>query len=98
MMGGMSTIHISEAEAARNFSGLMARVRAGAEVIIDDGSSGVRLSAMPLKAGRLLSESISLAEACGASDGFEPVLEPDYAEDVREIVNRREPRNTSSWD
>jgi hypothetical protein len=31
-------IHISEAEAARDFSGLLARVRAGAEVVIENNN------------------------------------------------------------
>jgi hypothetical protein len=36
----MATIHISEADAARDFAGLMARVRAGVDVVIDDASPG----------------------------------------------------------
>ncbi|MHB1700357.1 MAG: hypothetical protein ACYCSN_09525 [Acidobacteriaceae bacterium] len=35
----MATIHISEAEAAGDFAGLMARVRAGAEVVIEKEAS-----------------------------------------------------------
>ncbi len=35
----MATIRITEAEAARDFAGLMARVRAAAEVVIDDASA-----------------------------------------------------------
>ena len=31
----MATIRISEAEAARNFAGLLAQVRAGAEIVIE---------------------------------------------------------------
>ena len=34
---GMAVIHISEAEAARDFAGLLARVRAGTEVVIEGG-------------------------------------------------------------
>lgn len=34
---GMATIHISEEEAARDFPGLLARVRAGAEIVIESG-------------------------------------------------------------
>lgn len=34
-MMSMATIHISEADAARNFAGLLARVRAGAEIFIE---------------------------------------------------------------
>jgi antitoxin (DNA-binding transcriptional repressor) of toxin-antitoxin stability system len=32
----MATVHISEAEAAGNFAGLIAKVRAGAEVVIEN--------------------------------------------------------------
>ena len=38
----MEVIHISEAEAVRDFTGLLARVRDGAEVVIDDASPAVR--------------------------------------------------------
>jgi hypothetical protein len=34
----MATIHISDAEAARDFAGLMDHVRAGVKVVIDDFS------------------------------------------------------------
>ena len=42
-------IHISEEEAARDFAGLMARVRAGAEVVIESDShpTAVLRSAAP---------------------------------------------------
>ena len=34
-------IHISEADAANDFASLMERVRAGAEVVIEDGARAV---------------------------------------------------------
>lgn len=34
----MAVIHISEADAARDFAGLMARVRAGVEIVIENGT------------------------------------------------------------
>ena len=34
----MATIHISETAAAADFSGIMARVRAGEDVVIESGS------------------------------------------------------------
>ncbi|HEX9200884.1 MAG TPA: hypothetical protein VF865_15095, partial [Acidobacteriaceae bacterium] len=37
----MAIIHISEAEAALNFAAIMAKVRAGEEVRIDNGSETV---------------------------------------------------------
>lgn len=35
----MATVHVSEAEAARDFCGLIARVHAGEEVVIDSASN-----------------------------------------------------------
>ncbi len=94
----MATIHISEAEAARDFAGLIARVRAGVEVVIDDASPAIKLSVVAAQSGRLLSESIALAEAHAKAQGFEPVMDAEFARDVEEIVRNRKPRNTSAWD
>jgi antitoxin (DNA-binding transcriptional repressor) of toxin-antitoxin stability system len=38
-----NVVHISEAEVASNFAALMARVRAGAEVIIESGKRPVAI-------------------------------------------------------
>ena len=99
----MATIHISEAEAARDFAGLMARVRAGAEVVIDDASPAVKLFIVAApRPGRLLSESIALAEThakeLSLELGFEPAMDAEFARDMEEIVQSRKPRDTSAWD
>jgi antitoxin (DNA-binding transcriptional repressor) of toxin-antitoxin stability system len=95
----MATFHISETEAGHNFADLMARVRAGAEVVIEDGSSPVAVirSANPPK-GRLLSESLALAKARTKERGYEAVMDEDFAADMREIIAKRKPRDTSAWD
>ena len=56
-------IHISEAEAASDFAALMARVRAGAKVIIENGARPVAVlhAAEPVR--RSVSECIALAKA-----------------------------------
>ena len=93
-------IHISEAEVASKFASLMARVRAGAEVIIENDARPVAVlrSAEP-RPGRLLSESIALAEAHAKELGYEPTLDPDFAADLEEIINsHREPLNPPAWD
>ena len=83
-------IHISKAEAASNFASLLDRVRAGAEVIIEDGSRAVAvLRSAPLRPGRLLSESIAMAEAHAKELGHTPTLDPDFAADLQEIINSR---------
>jgi hypothetical protein len=48
--------------------------------------------------GRLLSESIALAEAHAKELGYEPTMDADFAADLREIINSRKPRDLSAWD
>ncbi len=92
-----NVIHISEEEAARNFAGVLARVRAGAEIVID-GHEPVVVVSMRLskrEPGRLLSESIALAEAHGST----VTLDGDFGRDLETIINsHREPLNPPTWD
>ena len=89
-------IHMSEAEAARDFAAVLARVRAGAEIVIDGQEPivvAVR-SATP-QPGRLLSESIALAKAHGST----VTLDGNFARDLEDIINsHREPLTPPEWD
>ncbi|MGH9433476.1 MAG: type II toxin-antitoxin system Phd/YefM family antitoxin [Terriglobia bacterium] len=89
-------IHISEAEAASDFASLLARVRAGAEAIIEQDAQPVAvLRPVGLRPGRLLSESISLAEAHGCT----ATLDGDFTADLEEVINsHREPLHPPAWD
>ncbi len=71
-------IHISEAEATSNCADVLARVRAGTEIVID-GQEPIVVAVRPSKSqpGRLLSESIALAEAHGST----VTLDGDFARD-----------------
>jgi antitoxin (DNA-binding transcriptional repressor) of toxin-antitoxin stability system len=94
----MATIHISEAEAAGNFAGLLARVRLGAEIVIEkEAAPAVVLRKAAEPRGRLLSESIALAEAHAKEMGYEPVMDAGFAADLEEIIRNRKPRDTSAW-
>jgi antitoxin (DNA-binding transcriptional repressor) of toxin-antitoxin stability system len=93
-------IHISEKEAtATDVATLLAHVRAGAEVVIENGERPVAVlqAALPLP-GRPISESVALAEAHAKELGYEPTMDPDFAADLAEIINSRKPRNDSTWD
>jgi hypothetical protein len=48
--------------------------------------------------GRLLLESIALAEAHAKELGYEPTMDADFAADLREIINSRKPRDLSARD
>jgi antitoxin (DNA-binding transcriptional repressor) of toxin-antitoxin stability system len=95
----MATIHISEAEAARDFAGLMARVRAGAEIVIEKAASpAVVLRVATEPRGRLLSESIALAKKHAQELGYEPRMDPEFAADLKEIIDSRRPWNPPAWE
>jgi hypothetical protein len=96
----MATIHISEAEAAGDFAGLMARVRADIEVVIE---SDAREVAVVRPAGnefrpRLLSESIALAKKRAEELGYEPRMDPEFAADLKEIIDSPKPWNPPAWE
>ena len=93
-------IHVSEAEASSDFASLLARVREGAEVVIENDARPVAVvrPAETRPPGRLLSESIALAEAHAKELGYEPTLDTDFAADLEEIINNRRPRNVSTWE
>ena len=96
-------IHISEAEAARNFTSLLAKVRAGEEVIIEAESLPVAILQRPRdeQPPKLLSESIALATQHATALGFEPVMDEDFARDMEEIIRlryERPRRPRAAWD
>ena len=91
-------MHISEAEAASDFAVLMAPVRADAKVIIENGARPVAVlhAAEPVR--RSISECIALAKAHEEETGKAPVLDPDFAEDVKAILSHRKPWNPPAWE
>ena len=92
----MATMHISEEEAVRNFAAVLARVRAGEEVLIEKDARPVAvLRPAGSRPGRLLSESIALAEAHGST----ATLDENFSRDLETIVNsHREPLEPPAWD
>jgi antitoxin (DNA-binding transcriptional repressor) of toxin-antitoxin stability system len=90
----MAVIRISEADAARDFAGLMARVRAGVEVVIEDGSVAVAVLHMPVPPRRSIAECIALLPEDSLA-----TIDEDFARDVQEAVAaHREPLNPPAWD
>jgi antitoxin (DNA-binding transcriptional repressor) of toxin-antitoxin stability system len=90
-------IRISEKEAATtNVAELLAHVRAGTEVIIENDTRPIAaLRPAESHSGRLLSESIALAEAHGSA----ATLDGGFERDLEEIVNSHgEPLDPPAWD
>ena len=94
----MATIHISEAEAARDLHGLLSRATAGDEVVIETSSGQqVRMTARP-RVGRPVSEVIAALEAREAARPGSTYMDEDFANDMREIIANRKPADRSAWD
>lgn len=87
-------IHISEAEAASDFAGLLARVRAGAEIVIERGTIAVAVIHAPAPPRRSISECIALLP-----EGSDATIDADFSEDVEAAVDsHREPLEPPAWD
>jgi len=87
-------IHISEADAARDFAGLLARVRAGAEVVIESGKLPVAVIHSPVPPRRSISECIALLPEDSTA-----TIDADFAKDVEAAVeSHREPLEPPAWD
>lgn len=96
---GKNVIRISEADAANDLASVLNRVSEGAEVVIERDSRPVAVVKSPdFAPGRLLSESIALAEAHAKQLGYEPTMDPDFAADLKEIIDKRKPRDVPEWD
>jgi hypothetical protein len=94
----MATIHISEAEAISDIKGILARAFLGMEIVIEKESApAIVLRKVAEPRGRLLSESMALAEAHASETGNEPMMDSDFAADLEGIIRNRKPRETSAW-
>jgi antitoxin (DNA-binding transcriptional repressor) of toxin-antitoxin stability system len=87
-------IHISEAEAASDFAGLMEHVRSGAEVVIENGKLPIAVMHAPLPARRTISECIALLPEDSTA-----VMDADFAKDVETAIeSHREPLTPPVWE
>jgi len=92
---GKHVIRISEVEAAAtNVATLLARVRAGAEIVIENDARPVAVlhAAEPVR--RTISECISLLP-----EGSTATIDPDFSKDVEAaIASHRAPLSPPAWD
>jgi antitoxin (DNA-binding transcriptional repressor) of toxin-antitoxin stability system len=82
-------IHISEEEGANDFAWVLARVRAGAEVVIETGRGHLPVVVIhpPAPPRRTISECIALLPEDSTA-----VMDADFARDVEAAIeSRREP-------
>jgi antitoxin (DNA-binding transcriptional repressor) of toxin-antitoxin stability system len=89
------TVRITETELARDTHAVLAKVRDGVEVIVEQDHHPVAVIKTPHGSGRLLSEAIALAEARDSA----ATLDEGFMKDVEEgIAKRSQPWNPSTWE
>jgi antitoxin (DNA-binding transcriptional repressor) of toxin-antitoxin stability system len=91
----MATIHITEAELARDVHEVLARVQQGLEVVIEQDQNAIAVLRPAVMKGRPLSECIAIAEARQAA----AVPDEGFMEDVAKgIAERSKPWLPPSWE
>jgi antitoxin (DNA-binding transcriptional repressor) of toxin-antitoxin stability system len=94
----MAVVHISEAEVAGDVPGLVARVLAGEEIVIDSKAGCVKVVPAAAPVGRPLSEIIARLRADTKERGYPLYMDDDFADDMEEIIRNRKPADRSAWD
>lgn len=88
-------IHVTAEEAASDFASLLARVRAGTEVVIEDSAAPVAVVRPAEAKLRTLSEAIAILE----KKGSDVTLDGEFGKDLEAVINsHREPMNPPEWD
>lgn len=76
-------VHLSAAEATRDFAKILEQIERGADVIIENGQHPVALIRPVPQPGRLLAECIALAEAHGSGATLDGALGKDLEGVIR---------------
>jgi hypothetical protein len=93
---GMSktVIHVSDVEAANDFGSVLARVRAGADVVIEHDATPIAVVKSALPMHRAIADCIALLPGDSTA-----TVDPDFASDVAVAVKSHpEPLTPPAWD
>ena len=98
-MEEMATVHMSEAEVARDLHAVLVKVQQGVEIVTEQDHRPVAvIRARPQRAnssGRPITEILREAKQRNST----VTLDEDFGKDLEEIVaNHQKPRNPPSWD
>jgi antitoxin (DNA-binding transcriptional repressor) of toxin-antitoxin stability system len=95
MIESMAVVHMTEAEVVKDIAGVLAQVRQGVEVVVEQDHRAIAVIKPSRPAGRMISEVIADLKARGSN----AVIDEDFARDIEEgIKAHREPWNPPSWD
>jgi antitoxin (DNA-binding transcriptional repressor) of toxin-antitoxin stability system len=95
----MAQVHMTEAEVANDFAAVLRKIGHGEEVVVDrDGRPVAIIKPADADPGRWISQSIAIARQREQERGYAAVPDPDFADDLEEIVRNRQLWNPTSWE
>lgn len=91
----MATVHMSEAELARDLHAVLAKVKQGVEIIIEQDHRPVAVLKSSKPVGRMISEIVADLKARGS----DAVMDEEFADDIAEGIKAQgQPWSPPSWD
>ena len=95
MIGSMAVVHMTEAEVVKDIAAVLAQLRQGVEVVVEQDHRAVAVIKPSRPVGRMISEVIADLKARGSN----AAMDEDFARDIEEgIKAQRQPWNPPSWD
>jgi antitoxin (DNA-binding transcriptional repressor) of toxin-antitoxin stability system len=95
MIESMDVLRMTEAEVVRDIAAVLAKVRQGSEVVIEEDNRPMVVIKPSNQAGRMISEVIADLKARGS----DAAMDEEFARDIEEgIKAHRQPWNPPSWD
>jgi hypothetical protein len=95
MIEGMVTVHMTEDEVVKDIVAVLAKVRQGVEIVVEQDHRTVAFIKPSKPEGRMISEVIADLKARGSN----ATINDDFARDIEEgIKAHRQPWNPPSWD
>ena len=95
MIGDMGTVHITEAELARDLHAILAKVQQGVEVVVEQDHRPVAVLRPLNRSGQLVSDILREARQRNSA----VTLDEDFGNDLEEIIaSQQQPWNPPSWD
>ena len=94
-METMATVHMSEAEVARDLHSVLAKVQQGVEIVIEQDHRPVAVLRAQHRSGRPITEILREAKQRNST----VTLDEDFGQDLEDIVaSHQTPWNPPSWD
>ncbi len=90
----MTAIHISEAEAVHDFAGVLAKLDAGSEIVIDKETRPPVILQPALEVRRRVSEVLRMAE----ERDLRTTLDPTFSENLRAAIDSHPEPLHNPWD